>query len=91
MEIITEQGEHFDIPTDQSFDFEFINPMLSEVGSQTLPCTLPYTPRNLRLLEHPNRYDRAKKYTIKRNVTLRQGTFVKRATQAVFKANEIKL
>lgn len=88
MEIITEQGEHFDIPTDQSFDFEFINPMLSEVGSQTLPCTLPYTPRNLRLLEHPNRYDRAKKYTIKRNVTLRQGTFVKRATQAVFKANE---
>ena len=30
MEIITEQGEHFDVPADYSFDFEFINPMLSE-------------------------------------------------------------
>ena len=51
MEIITEQGEHFDVPADYSFDFEFINPMLSEVGSQTAPGTLPYTTRNLKLLD----------------------------------------
>ena len=37
MEIITEQGEHFDVPADYSFDFEFINPMLSEGCSQTAP------------------------------------------------------
>ena len=72
MEIITEQGEHFDVPADYSFDFEFINPMLSEVGSQTAPGTLPYTTRNLKLLDYPQRFDRAKKYLIKRNVLLRQ-------------------
>lgn len=88
MEIITERGEHFDVPTDYTFDFEFINPMLSEVGSQTAPGTLPYTPRNLKLLDFPHRYDRAKKYLIKRNVLLRAGTFQRRATQAVLKANE---
>ena len=88
MEIITEQGEHFDVPADYSFDFEFINPMLSEVGSQTAPGTLPYTTRNLKLLDYPQRFDRAKKYLIKRSVLLRAGTFQKRATQAVLKANE---
>ena len=67
---------------------EFINPMLSEVGSQTAPGTLPYTTRNLKLLDYPQRFDRAKKYLIKRNVLLRAGTFQKRATQAVLKANE---
>lgn len=87
MEIITEGGG-LDIPADYTCDFEFINPMLSEVGSQTAPGTLPYTPRNLKLLDYPQRYDRANKYTIKRNVILREGTFQKRATQAVLKANE---
>jgi hypothetical protein len=87
MEIITEGGR-LDIPADYTCDFEFINPMLSEVGSQTAPGTLPYTPRNLKLLDYPQRYDRANKYTIKRNVILREGTFQKRATQAVLKANE---
>ena len=88
MEIITEKGERFDVPADYSFDFEFINPMLSEVGSQTAPGTLPYTTRNLKLLDYPQRFDRAKKYLIKRNVLLCAGTFQKRATQAVLKANE---
>lgn len=88
MEIITEQGGRLDIPADYSFDFEFINPVLSEVGSQTAPGTLPYTAHNLKLLDYPQRYDRTKKYSLKRNVLLRQGTFQKQATQAVLKANE---
>lgn len=87
MEIITENGEHLDLPANYTIDIELINPLLDEVGSQTAPGALPYTPRNLRLLDHPDRMDRAKKYTIKRNVTLQQETFVKKATQAVLKAN----
>lgn len=87
MEIITENGEHFDLSSNYTIDLELINPLLDEVGSQTAPGTLPYTPRNLRLLDYPDRMDRAKKYTIKRNVTLRENAFVKRATQAVLKAN----
>lgn len=87
MEILTAAGEHYDLPEDYSLDLELINPVLDQVGSQTAPGTLPFTPRNLRLLDYPNRIDRAKKYTIKRNVTLRQGLFMKNATQAVLKAN----
>lgn len=87
MEIITESGEHFDMPADYSLDIEFINPVLDEVGSQTVPGTLPYTPHNLRLLDFSDRMDRANKYTIKRNVTLQEGVFMKKATQAVLKAN----
>lgn len=87
MEIINESGSHFDIPTDYSLDLELINPILDDVGSQSAPGTLPFTARNLEMLDFPDRMDRAKKYTIKRNVTLRQGTFIKKATQAVLKAN----
>ena len=87
MEIITENGEHFDLPTDYYLELELINPLLDDVGSQTAPGTLPYTPHNLQLLDFPDRMDRSRKYTIKRNITLRQETFVKKATQAVLKAN----
>lgn len=87
MEIITENGEHFDLPTDYYLELELINPLLDDVGSQTAPGTLPYTPHNLQLLDFPDRMDRSRKYSIKRNITLRQETFVKKATQAVLKAN----
>lgn len=87
MEIITENGEYFDLPADYYLELEFINPLLDDVGSQTAPGTLPYTAHNLQLLDFPDRMDRARKYTVKRNITLRQDTFVKKATQAVLKAN----
>lgn len=87
MEIITENGQYFDLPTDYYLELELINPLLDDVGSQTAPGTLPYTPHNLQLLDFPDRMDRSRKYTIKRNITLRQETFIKKATQAVLKAN----
>lgn len=87
MEIITDKGEYFDIPEDYTIDFEFINPILDDVGSQTAPGTLPYTKRNLRLLDYPDRMDRARKYMVKRNVTLRENSFQKTASQLIMKAN----
>lgn len=87
MEIITDNGQHLDTPPGYTLDLELINPMLDIAGSQTAPATLPYTSRNLRLLDFPDRIDRARKYTIKRNTTLREGTFVRQATQAILKAN----
>lgn len=87
MEIITDKGEHYDLPEDYSLDFEFINPVLDDVGTQTAPGTLPYTSHNLRILDYPNRMDHARKYVLKRNVTLRESCFQKTASQLVLKAN----
>ncbi|MDR2130555.1 MAG: hypothetical protein LBP56_05230 [Odoribacteraceae bacterium] len=87
MEIITNTGERFDVTSGYNFDFEFINPLLSDVGSQSAPGTLPYTPRNLRLLEFPDRIDNVRRPRVKRTVTLREGSFQKIATQVLLKAN----
>lgn len=87
MEIITEKGEYYDLPEDYTIDFEFINPVLDDIGSQTAPGTLPYTRHNLRLLDYPDRMDRARKYTVKRNITLRENSFQKPASQLIIKAN----
>lgn len=88
MEITNEKGRHFDIPADYTLDIEFINPILDDVGSQSAPGTLPFTPHNLALLDFPDRMDRTHKYRVKREIIVREGIWQKRATQIILKANE---
>jgi len=69
----TINGESFDLADNFSVQFKFASPFLSEEGSYSLPCSIPATQRNLRLLDYPNIIDRREKYTYNSNVVLENG------------------
>lgn len=50
-------GQPLDIAPDATLTYTFESPVYSETGSHTIPLTLPYTPRNARLLGFPDRLD----------------------------------
>ena len=47
-------GGALDLPASFSMEIEDTNPVFNEVGSQSLPATVPATPRNRRLLSFPD-------------------------------------
>ena len=57
-------AETLDLNNGFSIQIDDTNPALSERGSQSMPASLPYTPRNLRLLQFAGRLDHAKPSTI---------------------------
>lgn len=57
--ITHEGGEMFDLPTGFSIEIEETNPIFNERGSQSVPVTLPATPRNKRLTGFADRLDTA--------------------------------
>lgn len=50
-------NEALDLPAAFTLDVEVTNPIFNETGTQSLPATVPATPRNLRLLGFPTRLD----------------------------------
>lgn len=54
---ISINGEYLDMPAGFTASVEESSPIFSDRGSQTLPVTLPATPRNMRLLGFPARVD----------------------------------
>lgn len=50
-------NEALDLPAAFTLDMEVTNPIFNETGTQSLPATVPATPRNLRLLGFPTRLD----------------------------------
>lgn len=54
---ITVYDKELDLPEGFSMEVEDTNPIYNERGSQSVPATVPATPRNLRLLAFPTRVD----------------------------------
>lgn len=54
---IEKDGEVFDLPDNFSFEIEELNPIFNDRGSQTVPVTLPPTPKNFRLTGFNYRLD----------------------------------
>lgn len=50
-------GEALDLSQGFSVEIEDTNPIWNEYGSQSVPATVPATPRNCRLLDFPDRID----------------------------------
>lgn len=66
-------GQALDMAADTVLSVEINSPVYSEVGSMSLPVTLPPTPHNLRLLGFPTRIDAAEPSTRQIAATLRAG------------------
>ena len=77
MKLVTPQGQ-LDLPEDFSLTIERTNPLLSDQGDRSIPVTLPATPRNLAILGHKERIDRAYRYTNKVEAILTVGPVQKR-------------
>lgn len=54
---IKTQGGHLDLPAGFSIGIEDTNPIFNEIGSQSIPATVPVTRRNTALLGAPHRLD----------------------------------
>ena len=77
MKLITERGQ-LDLPRDFSLTMERTNPLLSDQGDSTIPATLPSSSRNLAVLGHRERIDRAERYINKVDAILQVGPVQKR-------------
>lgn len=77
MKLITERGQ-LDLPRDFSLTMERTNPLLSDQGDSTIPATLPSSSRNLAVLDHRERIDRAYRYINKVDAILQVGPVQKR-------------
>jgi hypothetical protein len=80
-------GQPLALPLDFEIELEEVNPFFSEVGSQSLPITLPYTPRNLELLGHPERIAHTFKLDTEHDAVLRHGVFQKNGKLVIFSAD----
>ncbi len=87
MEIIV-NGQHLDIPTDFAIELEETNPFFSDKGSQSLPITLPFTPRNLKILDNPHRLARTNKLQSEVSAMIRAGVIQKDGRLVVFSASK---
>ncbi len=77
MKLVTENGQ-LDLPQDFTLTMERTNPLLSDQGDASIPTTLPSSTRNLAVLGHRERIDRAEKYSNKIEAILQVGPVRKR-------------
>ncbi len=77
MKLVTRKGA-LDLPQDFSITMERTNPLLSDQGDASIPASLPSSPRNLAVLGHRERIDRAEKYINKVDALLQVGPVQKK-------------
>ena len=82
MRLTTDKGE-ISLPEDFEFEIEVNNPFFSDEGTSSIPATLPSSAENLRLLDHPERPGRAKKYVRKQTALLQHGIFQRKCRMIV--------
>jgi hypothetical protein len=81
-------GQPLALPLDFEIELEEVNPFFSEVGSQSLPITLPYTPHNLEVLGHPERIAHTFKLDTEHEAVLRHGVLQKVGRLVIFSASK---
>jgi hypothetical protein len=80
-------GKPLALATDFAIEMEEHNPFFSEIGDQSLPVQLPFTPYNLALLDHPERIARTAKLDNEHEAVIRHGVFQKNGKIVIFSAD----
>jgi hypothetical protein len=81
-------GNALDLSPDFSIEMEELNPLFSEVGAQSLPMNLPFTPRNLSLLGRPERIANTIKLNTEHEAVIRHGMFQKIGKLVILSADK---
>jgi hypothetical protein len=87
MELLINGGS-LELPPDFALELEERNPFFSEVGAQSLPMQLPFTPHNLQLLGRPERIAHTTKLTTEYEAIIRHGIFQKIGKLVIFSAGK---
>ena len=87
MRIISVNGE-FDLPEGFTLNITAFNQVFNSEGEQSVPVTLPPSPRNLSNLRYPNRIDNFYKPLAEISVDVVDDVFMRPASMAVHTANE---
>jgi hypothetical protein len=77
-----------DLSPDFAIEMEERNPFFSEVGAQSLPMQLPFSPHNLALLGRPERIAGTLKLNNEHDAIIRHGMFQKSGQLHIFSANK---
>lgn len=87
MRIISAKGE-FDLPTGFTLNITAFNQMFNSEGEQSVPVTLPPSPKNLAILRFPHRVDSFYKPISEISVDVIDDVFMRPARMVVHSANE---
>ena len=87
MRIISAKGE-FDLPTGFTLNITAFNQMFNSEGEQSVPVTLPPSPKNLSILRFPHRVDSFYKPISEISVDVIDDVFMRPARMVVHSANE---
>lgn len=85
--ISTEKGD-YQLSKDFKITIDFVSPIYSAKGSQTVPATLPPTSRNLAFANYMNRMDIDEKPKNDVRVTVSDGEFVRSGKQNITSASD---
>lgn len=78
----TDRGEAYQLKPDTQLTIERTNPFFNDYAEQTVPCALPASPHNMRLLRLEATHGSREKQQVT-NVTIQDGEYFARCTQAV--------
>lgn len=87
MQIISTKGT-FDLPTGFTLNITAFNQMFNSEGEQSVPVTLPPSPKNLAILRFPHRVDSFYKPVSEISVDVIDDVFMRPARMVVHSANE---
>ncbi len=88
MRIQTKTSIDFQLPADFEAELTRYNVLISDVGEQTTPLTLPGTPHNMQLIGYSNRLDNYYKPISEMEVLVSDGLFVRPCNMAIHTADE---
>ena len=88
MEILINDNQ-LEISRDFALEMEETNPFFSEVGAQSLPVKLPFSPKNLAALDYPERIARYSKLKTEYDAVIRSGAWQKNGKLIIFSADKV--
>lgn len=86
MKIIHPSGQPYDLFPGTDIELTRYNPFFNELGEQSIPISLPGSPRNMELLNHPGRADNNIKSQSRIDAVIQSGAFSAKARQAILSA-----
>ena len=88
MKISTERGD-FDLADDFTIQIDEKNPITNDIGSQSVPVTIPCTPKNARVTGHVHRVDLGvKAMNGDTSCVIQDGVYVRRGTVNIVSASQ---
>lgn len=86
MKVTHPSGQDYDLYPNTKIEITRYNPFFHELGEQSVPVSIPATPKNLQLLGYPDRLDGINKPVSRLNTTIQSGAYSVAGRQAILSA-----